>query len=223
VSADRRYSVARVDEIPQVEVSESLAWTPVRRHLGIGSFGVNAYRAAKKGDEVVEDHDEAGGGAGRHEELYFVAAGRARFTVAGDELDAPAGTFVFVSDPAARRHAVAEEAGTTVIVVGGTRGRPFAVSPWEYTFGALPHARAGDYERAAATVAEGLRAYPENGSILYNLACYEALAGRREEAVVHLARAVELEPRAGEWLSDDPDLDSIRDDPRFPTAPGGAS
>ena len=60
--------------------------------FGIQAFGINAYTAEKAGDVVVEEHDEKGdGGAGGHEELYVVVSGRARFTLAGESVDAPAG------------------------------------------------------------------------------------------------------------------------------------
>ena len=45
-------------------------------------------------------------------------AGRATFTVGGEHLDAPAGTLVFLPEPATRRGAVADEDGTTVLAVG---------------------------------------------------------------------------------------------------------
>jgi hypothetical protein len=57
--------------------------------------------------------------------------GRATFTVAGDSLDAPEGTFVAVPDPGTTRAAVAEEDGTTILAVGAPRGRAYEVSPWE--------------------------------------------------------------------------------------------
>jgi hypothetical protein len=57
-----------------------LGWVPVRRRLGIGAFGVNAFRAARKGDAVVEDHVESPG----QEELYVVLRGRARLVVGED-------------------------------------------------------------------------------------------------------------------------------------------
>ena len=112
------------------------------------------------GDLVVEEHDETGAGAGRHEELYVVVAGRARFTLGGEELDAPAGTCVFLPDPSVVRTAVGVEPATTVLAIGGAVGEPYRVSPWEYFFRAAPHAEAGDWERAAAVAAEGLAEHP---------------------------------------------------------------
>ena len=101
----------------------------MRRPLGVTAFGVNAYWAEKPGDELIEEHDELGAGAGHHEELYVVIGGGARFTVAGEEFDAPARTVVFIRDPAARRGAVATEPNTTALAVGGAAGQA-EVSPW---------------------------------------------------------------------------------------------
>jgi tetratricopeptide (TPR) repeat protein len=184
---------------------------PIRIPLGIAAFGVNAYGARDAGGRVIEEHDELGAGAGRHEELYVVLSGRARFTVAGEELDAPAGALVFVRDPATRRGAVAAEPETTVLVVGATAGKPFVPSPWESWLEALPSYTAGDFESARGVLARALEEHPDNPNVLYNLACCEALVGRREDALGHLRRAAELDPRVGEWAANDSDLDSIRD------------
>jgi quercetin dioxygenase-like cupin family protein len=67
----------------------------------------------------------------RHEELFFVASGRAAIRVAGETVDAPAGTFVHVPDPGVMRGATALEAGTVLIAVGGEPGKAFEVSLWE--------------------------------------------------------------------------------------------
>lgn len=106
-------------------------WKPLRIFFGISSFGTNAYVARKKGDLLVEEHTEVEDSGTQHEELYFIAGGRARFTIAGDEFEAPAGTFVYVHDPAAKRAATAEEDGTMLLAFGGTPGEAFDVSPWE--------------------------------------------------------------------------------------------
>ena len=44
-----------------VPVADGLQWVPVRRRLGIGAFGTNAYRAEHVGDPVVEEHVESPG------------------------------------------------------------------------------------------------------------------------------------------------------------------
>lgn len=191
---------------------------PVRTRFGIESFGVNAYTALSDGGRVIEEHDELGSGAGRHEELYFVSKGHALFTLDDEELDAPTGTFVFVSQPNVRRGAIGREEGTTVLVVGGVPGEAFRPSPWEAWLEASPFLDAGDPEGGIEIFERTLAAHPGNPNILYNLACFEALAGRGDDALEHLAEAVEADPRTREWAQKDSDFDSIRADPRFPTA-----
>jgi quercetin dioxygenase-like cupin family protein len=98
----------------------------VRATLDIRAFGCNAYVAGAKGEDVVEPHTEEGDD---QQELYFVARGHAEFTIDGERFDAPAGTYVFIPDPASHRHAVAAEAGTTVLSFGGPP--TFKPSEWE--------------------------------------------------------------------------------------------
>jgi len=203
------FETAKLDELDRF--AGEFDTIPIRIPFGISAFGVNAYGSREAGGRVIEEHDELGAGAGRHEELYVVLAGRATFTVAGEALDAPAGTLVFVRDPAARRGAVAAEPDTTVLVVGGTAGEAFTPSPWESWLEARPAYDAGDYEAAAAVLERALALHPGNANILYNLACCEALAGRLDEARAHLLAAADGDPRVREWAVRDPDLDSVRD------------
>ena len=209
----RRFEVARLDEL--ASYAGEITTIPVRLAFGIGSFGVNAYGPGVSG-QVIEEHDELGAGAGRHEELYVVLAGHAVFSLDGEEVDAPAGTFVFVRDPAVRRRADARAAETRVLVVGGTPGEPFRPSPWEAWLEALPYYEARDYARATDVMTRALEEHPDNANVLYNLACCESLAGERERALEHLLRAAELDERTAKWAQGDADLDPIRDDPRFP-------
>jgi tetratricopeptide (TPR) repeat protein len=205
----------RIDEIEAIPVVDGeLQWRPVRQALGIGAFGINAY-TANAGELVVEEHDETGTGAGHHEELYVVVTGRAAFTVDGKSFDAPVGTLVFLDDPNELRAARAVEDGTTVLAIGGARGEPFRVSPWEFFFAATPAREAGRYDEAEALVRDGLELYPDNPPLLYNLARLAALRGRPEQAFEHLRSAVENQPRIREYASTDTDLDSLRSDPRF--------
>ena len=76
---------------------------------------------------LIEDHDETGSG---HEELYYVTAGRALFTLGGEKHEAAAGTVVVVREPGVRRLGVALERGTTVLAVGGKPNAEFA-SSWQ--------------------------------------------------------------------------------------------
>jgi tetratricopeptide (TPR) repeat protein len=206
--------VVRIQEIEPIPVvGGELQWRPLRRTLGIEAFGINAY-TANAGELVVEEHDETGAGAGHHEELYVVVTGRATFTVDGEEIDASVGTCVFLDDPKERRGARAVEDGTTVLAIGGVRGEPFKVSPWEFAFAGSPAYDAKRYEEAKALLVEGLEVHPGNTSLLYKLACMEALLGERDAALEHLSQA-KSNPRVREWAATDSDLDSLRDDPRF--------
>jgi hypothetical protein len=63
-----------------------------------------------------------------------VVRGAARFTVDGASVDVPHGGVVAVRDPALVREAVALEAGTIVLAVGGRPGVAFRPSMWEERF-----------------------------------------------------------------------------------------
>ena len=173
----------RLDEVDGIPVFGTLVWKPIRKTLGVTAFGINAYVAAESGDEVVEEHDETALG---HEEIYAVIAGRATFTVDGETVDAPAGTLVYLDDPKQKRHAVATEAGTTVLAIGGVPGT-HEISPWEYFFPALPAIEAHDYDTARNILEDALREL-DHSALHYHLARVEALAGNEERARAELAK-----------------------------------
>ena len=211
---DSGWNSLRLDEIEPIPVvNGTLLWRPVRRTLDIGAFGMNAYVAPEAGSDVVEEHTESALG---HEEVYVVLRGRATFTLGDETLDAPAGTVVFIRDPAVKRHARAEEPGTQVLAVGGPRGGAFEPSPWEDFFAAEPYRTAGDYDAYAAALAAALEKRPDHPATLYNLACAEALAGREDDALAHLRRALESKPEWAEMAQKDEDLASVRDSPGWP-------
>lgn len=204
-----------VDELDAIPVAD-VVWHPVRRRLGIQAFGINAYSAQAPGRRVVEEHSEATSGAGGHEEVYFVVRGRATFTLDGETVDAPAGTFVFVRDPTVTRFAVAEDAETLVLAIGGEPGRAYEISPWESSFAAEPLQRAGRFDEAFELFHEGLRRHPGNPSLLYNLACAESAAGHAADAIAHLEQAIAAKADYAEFARNDSDFDSIRAEPGFP-------
>ncbi len=203
--------VLHLDEIEGIPVFGTLMWKPIRKTLGVTAFGINAYTAANAGDEVVEEHTEQQLG---HEEIYAVVSGHATFTVDGEEIDAPTGTLVYLDDIAQKRHAIANEPGTTVLAIGGVPGK-HEVSAWEYFFPALAPMRDGDYDAARTILEEGLT--EKDAPVLhYQLACVEALSGNGERAVAELTLAADGSESLRKHAQTDADLASIRDDPRFP-------
>lgn len=205
-----------LDELPRLEQSEGALWRPIRRALGLNGVAANAYTGAQAGDEVIEPHDELSPNAAGHEELYFVAAGRATFTIGGEETDAPAGTLVAV-EVGTEREAVAAEPETTVLVFGGRPGSAHPPPPYEYWYAAEPAYVEGDYEGGIIVLSEGLEHHPESPGLHYQLACYNALAGRGDDAVEHLRIALRGgDARVADWAAEDEDLDSVRDRPDFP-------
>lgn len=210
------FHVTRLDELERLPVDEEgLTWRPIRRTLGISSFGVNGYTAEHAGDRVVEEHSER---QNEHEEAYVVVSGHATFTVGDEEIDAPAGTVVFLPDPQVRRGAVAKEAGTTVVAVGAKPGAAHQASAWETYFAAYGYDRLGETERGHRLLREAVDREPERAVFHYHLACFDSRAGDRESALAELQRAVELDPQFAEWAARDSDFEAVRDDPRFPTA-----
>jgi len=203
------YKATHVNDIEQRDT-----WLPVREHFGVGAFGTNAYRAKEAGDAVIGEHSEL---MAKHEELYVVLNGHATFTVNGEEIDAPAGALVFVSDPDARRGAIAKEAGTTVLVVGATPGKAFEISPWEESWRegqeAMTLYREKKYAEAADVLREAATRFPDASGLYYNLACFDSMAGADAGAVAaSLERSIELFPGFREYAREDTDLDPVRDE-----------
>jgi hypothetical protein len=132
------YRVAHIDELPVVpyESAPHTEWKPVRRFFEIGSFGSSLFRATRAGDTLTHDHNETEGAGTAHEELFLVVNGHATFRVEGEEIDAPAGTFLYVRDPDVVRGTVAKEAGTTLLAIGAEPGAVFTPTSWD--IGPLP-------------------------------------------------------------------------------------
>jgi hypothetical protein len=210
MSEAQRWKVARLDDIERRGRD-----IPVREHLGIRAFGVNAFTPSENGT-LVGEHDEAGSG---QEELYLVLDGNATFEIDGQTVDAPAGTFVFVA-PAARRKATGDG---TVLALGATPGEAYQGFDWGEAWAfhsdsmrAYGEQRYGD---ALAAVRAGLERSPDHAGLHYNYACFATLAGdTSDETFGHLRRSVELFPRFREQAPRDDDFASVLDDPRFEEA-----
>src|SRR5215211_8561561 len=112
-----KLQVARLDDIERRGRS-----IPVREHLGIHAFGINACTPGEDGT-LISEHDESGSG---QEELYLVLDGNAIFEVDGQTVDASAGTFVFVR-PESRRKATGDG---TVLALGAAPGEAYQALDW---------------------------------------------------------------------------------------------
>jgi hypothetical protein len=207
---DRTWRVAHLDDIERRGRN-----VPVREHLGIHAFGINAFTPGEDG-RVVGEHDEAGSG---QEELYIVLDGTATFEIDGEAVDAGPDTFVFVG-PEARRKATGN---ATILAIGGTPGEAYQAVDWgdawpshQESMTAYGEKRYGD---ALAAVRRALEHKPDHAGLNYNYACFATLAGETgDETFAHLRRAVEFLPRFREDARRDDDFAAVRDDPRFEEA-----
>ncbi len=205
------YAVSNLGEIDEIDDGRA-PMRPVRHHMGITSFGVNAWTGRNAGDRIINEHDEDEEDG--NEELYFVHTGRARFEIDGETVDAPAGTFVFAR-PAAKRTAFAEEPGTTIVAMGGVPGKAYQPHGWEVWGPLHPLFQAGEYAEVADRGRELVKEHPEYPMVSYNVACAESLAGRKDDAIEHLRLAVEKSDSLRKLAAEDSDFDAIRDEAQF--------
>lgn len=205
------YKVARLDEIDELDDGRE-PYRPVRHHLGITSFGITTWTARAAGDRLINEHDESEPDS--QEELYLVLQGNAVFELDGDRVAAPVGTFVF-APPGVKRTAFADEAGTTVVALGGTPGKAYEPDGWELWAPLNPLYRAGDYAGAADRGRVLVETHPHYAGLLYNLACCESLAGRTVDSVEHLRRAIDASEKFRTFARADSDFDPIREEPAF--------
>jgi hypothetical protein len=205
-----KWRVARLDDLERRG-----RFIPVREHLGIHSFGINAVTLGEDGT-LINEHDELGSG---QEEVYVVLDGTATFEIDGQTFDAPAGTFVSVR-PEARRKATGD---ATVLALGGTPGEAFQALDWGEAWPIQNESMTAygeqRYADALGIVRRGLERFPDHAGLNYNYACFATLAGETgDETFDRLRRSVELFPPFRAQAREDDDLAAVRDDPRFEEA-----
>jgi hypothetical protein len=203
-------AIAHLEDIDEL-VDARCHFRPVRLHFGITSFGVNAWTGRAAGDRVLDEHDEQDVG---EEELFLVLRGRAAFELDGERVDAPAGTLVFCR-PGTQRAAFAEEAGTTVLALDGTPGKPYEPRGWELWTTLAPLYEVGAHAEVADRLRVVVDEHPEYPLLFYNLACCESLTGRTGDALEHLRRAIAMSDEFRGYARDDPELAALRDEPGF--------
>jgi hypothetical protein len=111
------WAAQALEDVPLAADAEPGApWYPLQHVFGFTAFGANVFVAGAPGHVLVEPHDESGSG---QEELYLVLRGSAEFSLDGKPVTGAALFVVAVREPVVVRRAVALEAGTTLLVVGG--------------------------------------------------------------------------------------------------------
>ena len=77
------------------------------------------------------------------------------------------------------------------------------------------YASLGEADDAIKYAERSLAIDPEDPMLLYNVACTYSALGRHDQAISCLERAVEKGFGHREWIDNDPDLNPIRDNPRY--------
>lgn len=80
----------------------------------------------------------------------------------------------------------------------------------------------GNREAAVREGTAAIEASPGDSVMLYNAACLYARLGEARRAVDTLRQAIEAGVRNFAWMKNDPDLDSLRDDPEFQALTSGS-
>jgi hypothetical protein len=205
-----KWQVARLDDLERRG-----SFIPVREHLGIHSFGINARMQGDDGT-LINEHDEADS---RQEEVYIVLDGTATFEIDGQTFEAPAGTFVSVP-PECKRKATGD---ATVLALGGTPGEAYQAldwgNAWKHHSESMSAYGEKRYADAVNAVRRGLEEQPDHPGLNYNYACFSTLAGEvDDETFTRLRRSVELYPPFREQAPGDDDLEAVREDPRYEEA-----
>ena len=73
----------------------------------------------------------------------------------------------------------------------------------------------GEKEDAIKWINKALELYPDDGGIIFNGACMFAIDGNKERALSLLENAIDKGFGNIEWIEQDRDYDSLRDEPRF--------
>ncbi len=201
------YAVAHLDEIEEIDDGRS-PYRPVRHHLGITPS------ARRRGRPALPVTGSSTSTTRQRRERRALPRHARACCVRGrrDRVDAPAGTFVAAPPGEARR--VAEEAGTTVVVVGAARDKPYEASGWEIGRRSMRATRRGVRRGRRASARDRCRASAVRLAVLQPRLLREPHRpdGR---AVGHVRQAIELSEKFRTYARHDSDLDALRGDAAF--------
>lgn len=83
------------------------------------------------------------------------------------------------------------------------------------TFRAVANGRIGDSKEGFKWAERALAIDPTDAGVKYNVSCFYALEGKSDRAIEILTQALDGGFNQRDWMENDPDLDSLREDSRF--------
>jgi uncharacterized Ntn-hydrolase superfamily protein len=86
---------------------------------------------------------------------------------------------------------------------------------WEALRSASARHEPGRYAEGVSILDGALRRHGEDAVLLYDLACFECLAGDTAAALAHARRSLELDPGLRAGMARDPDFAALAGDPEF--------
>ena len=108
------YSIVHVDDLPPEGPGGAVRF--IRRHLGVGAFGVNWFELPPN----VEGH-EHNESESQQEEINIIVRGSGSYRVEGETIPVRSGS-VLRFDPETTRMPISGPEGMTMIAVGARRG-----------------------------------------------------------------------------------------------------
>ena len=106
--------MVQVDDLPPEGPGGSVRF--VRRHLGVGAFGINWFEIPSNAEGRQHNEEET-----QQEEVNVIISGSGVYRVEGEEIPVRRGS-VLRFDPETTRVPVAGPEGITMIAVGARRG-----------------------------------------------------------------------------------------------------
>jgi tetratricopeptide (TPR) repeat protein len=123
--------------------------------------------------------------------------------------------FAAQAHEAAGRHETAATAYRRALIVATKHLEMHPDDPRAATMRAVSLCRLGEASEGLRWARKALEIDPDDAGVRYNVACLYALDGKRQEALECLEECQRLGFSNMDWIQRDPDLASLRDEPRF--------
>ena len=119
------YTIKHLDDFEEMEGSGGATWRLARKTLGAQAFGFNVVDLEPGGQ--IPEHDESDSG---QEEVYVVLDGDGTFVADGEELPAPAGTFIRYAAGTKRTVRNRSDSTIRVLLIGVPGDTGYEPIPW---------------------------------------------------------------------------------------------